>query len=398
MEFLQRLVSIPTVNPPGDRYQECVRFLQSSLEALGLKTQLFKVPDDQVRTVLPSGDAWPRYNLIARWDLGKEKTVHFNAHYDVVPVSGSWRFPPFSGSVQDGVLYGRGAADMKGSISALFHALRACSDGKLNPSCNLEVSLVCDEEIGGRFGAGYVAENKLTDADYVVVCEGASGNQIGVGHNGVLWLSIELKGKAAHASRPHKGRNAFDQMTSLGVRLQDYRRQIQDRAFTSPEGNVLRPTLSLGGTFGQSNGGKTNIVPSDAWFTLDRRLLPIERVSQVEEELREFVIEAGREIEEFDATIVSTLAIDSYCLDHRSPLPQALAGIVASVRDCSPGFSHTPGFTDAHYFGNTLGIPTVGYGSGGSNYHGVNEQVKIDDLLTTSQIYAEFMERGILES
>ncbi len=398
MEFLRRLVGFPTVNPPGDCYRECVEFLESNLEGLGLETEIFKVPNKKIDDILSPGDAYPRYNLLARRDFGKDKTIHFNAHYDVVPVSGSWRFPPFSAAVDHGVLFGRGSADMKGSIAALFHALRACREEKLKPAFNLEVSLVCDEEIGGRFGSGYVAENNLTDANFVVVCEGASGNQVGVGHNGVLWLSIDLKGKAAHASRPHKGRNAFDQMTSIGVRLQEYGRRIQERKFMSPGGKEMHPTLTLGGTFGQCEGGKTNIVPSDAWFTLDRRVLPTERVLEVKQELEEFINEAGLEIEEFEAEITSILAIDSYCLDHHSPLPQSLARTVASVRGCSTEYSHTPGFTDAHYFGSTLGIPTVGYGSGGSNYHGVDEQVRIDDLLTTSRVYAEFIEKGVTDS
>ena len=398
VEFLQDLVSIPTVNPPGRSYKECVTFLKSSLDSLGFETQVFKVPDDKIKHVLPTKDKYSRYNLFAKWNLGKKKTVHFNAHYDVVPVSGSWMYPPFSGHSEKGVLYGRGAADMKGSVSALIYALGAFREKKFKPSFNIEVSFVCDEETGGQFGTGFITESGLTNADYVVVCEGASGDQIGVGHNGVLWLTIEIRGKAAHASRPQKGRNAFDQLTALGVRLHDYGLKISDRGYTSPDGVQMSPTLSLGGTFGQSEGGKTNIVPGDAWFTLDRRLIPFEDISQVEGEIKNFVAEVGREIKDFDATVTSNLAISPYRLDYRSPLPQALACIVASVRNCSPKFSHTPGFTDAHYFGNGLCIPTVGYGTGGSNYHGVDEQIKINDLLTTSRVYAEFMERGIPES
>ncbi|AWT59632.1 MAG: Succinyl-diaminopimelate desuccinylase [Candidatus Moanabacter tarae] len=394
VEHLKQLVSIPTVNPPGRSYKECVTFLKTSLESIGFETQVFKVPDDKIRNILPTKDKYSRYNLFAKWNLGKKKTIHFNAHYDVVPVSGSWMYPPFSGHVEKGVLYGRGAADMKGSISALIYALGAFNAEKLKPSFNIEVSFVCDEEIGGLFGTGFIKEMALTNADYVIVCEGASGNRIGVGHNGVLWLTIQLRGKTAHASRPQRGRNAFDQLTALGVQLHDYLRKISARGYTSPDGVKMNPTLSLGGTFGQAEGGKTNIVPGDAWFTLDRRLLPTEDIPQVEGEIRDYVTKVGRDIKDFDATITSTLAINPYRLDHRSPLPQALACIVASIRNCSPKFSHTPGFTDAHYFGNGLSIPTVGYGTGGSNYHGVNEQVEINDLLTTSRVYAEFMDRG----
>ena len=91
LEMLQDMVRVPTVNPPGEDYREMVDLLSAQSREAGLTVEIHQVPDKEVRALLGTAD-YPRYNLIARWDVGAEKTVHFNAHYDVVPVSGAWRF------------------------------------------------------------------------------------------------------------------------------------------------------------------------------------------------------------------------------------------------------------------------------------------------------------------
>ena len=85
---LQELVRIPTVNPPGDKYAEIVDLLDEKCRALGMQTRIVPVPEAEAVKVVPHADVYPRMNLIAKWNLGAEKTVHFNAHFDVVPVSG----------------------------------------------------------------------------------------------------------------------------------------------------------------------------------------------------------------------------------------------------------------------------------------------------------------------
>ncbi|MFB3041750.1 MAG: acetylornithine deacetylase, partial [Candidatus Poribacteria bacterium] len=75
---LQELVRIPTVNPPGNHYAELVGLLDERCRRLGMKTQIVHVPLDEAQKVVPHADSHPRMNLIARWDVGAEKTVHFN--------------------------------------------------------------------------------------------------------------------------------------------------------------------------------------------------------------------------------------------------------------------------------------------------------------------------------
>ena len=82
-------------------------------------------------------------------------------------------------------------------------------------------------------------------------------------------------------------------------------------------------------------------------------------------------------------------------VDQEETLPVAFSGAVQSVRRHAVAFRVTSGFTDLHYFVHDLGLPGVGYGVNGQNVHGVDERVRIRDLVQTSKVYAEFMMRGL---
>ena len=389
-KFLGDLVRIATVNPPGEKYRECVEFLDRRLKNLGFESRILAVPTKELIRHNSDYARYPRYNILAYWDTGSEKTIHFNAHYDVVPVSGSWTEDPFSGAIRGGQVHGRGSADMKGSIAAYLNAVQAIQELQISPAYNLEISFVCDEETGGHLGARYLTETTPLRADYVIVGEGAHGKPVGVGHNGVIWLKVSLHGQSAHASRPADGKNAFEATAQLVSGLEDYRQKISERSFDLGDGRPMRPTLCVGGTFGQGDGAKTNIVPSLAWFTLDRRVLPNENIEEAEAELIAAVELAGESVNA-RVEIDPEHRAGAYFTDPGGPLPKAFSTSVSSVLKGSVKPFVTPGFTDARFFGTDLKLPTIGYGPGGVRYHAPNEAVSIDALLKTSLIYADFL-------
>ena len=106
---LKRLVEIPTVNPPGRDYDAITGYLTRELGRIGLNARRFTIPGKMLRAALPADQHdYPRYNVLGKLKSpGAPKTVHFNAHFDVVPVSGTWRHGnPFSGAVEKGLIYG----------------------------------------------------------------------------------------------------------------------------------------------------------------------------------------------------------------------------------------------------------------------------------------------------
>lgn len=393
--LLQSLVRIPTVNPPGDNYAEIVGLLEAKCQELGMQTQVVPVPTDYANEFISNADSHPRLNLIARWDVGAEKTVHFNGHFDVVPVAGDWRFPPFDGECHDDWLYGRGADDMKDAIAALLFAMQSLQETGTKPMFNIECSFTCDEETGGDLGAGYIVKQGLVNADYVVNCEGGGGMNIGNGHNGVLWLDIAVKGKAAHGSQPHKGINAFEKTAELVTALQRLKRDLKSstRAFTLPDDSKRHPTLNIGGTFRGTDGDKINTVPANVTFSIDRRITPNETLRFAELELRDTISTACEYYTGLNADIQTLLQIEPCLTDEKTPFAQAFAKVVQKVRYNKPQFKTTTGFTDLHFFVNS-GLPGIGYGPRGEGGHAIDERVHIPDLVRTATIYATFMARA----
>ncbi|HCL28026.1 MAG TPA: acetylornithine deacetylase [Candidatus Latescibacteria bacterium] len=397
-QMLARMVKIATVNPPGLDYRAMVEHLRDRLHTLDMATTVHRVPDADV-TAAGVDPACPRYNVIARWDVGARRTVHFNAHYDVVPVApADWKMAPFSGKIQGGWLYGRGAGDMKGSIVALLGALEALQATGRTPAVNVEVSFTADEETGGALGAGWIVQRGLVQADYAIECEGASGSRVGVGHNGVLWLEVQVEGKAAHASSPDRGVNAFEKMSLMVHHLQTLKKRLSStsRRWRGPDGHPRQPTINVGGVFGGGEGQKVNTVPSAAHFTIDRRLVPGENLAAAEAELVQTLAEAARRA---DARhhVQALLRIEPCVVNAQAELPVAFARSVRSVRRHTADFRVTTGFTDLHYFVEDLGLPGIGYGVGGERAHGADERVSVRDLVQTARTYAHFLVRGVEE-
>ena len=397
---LQEMIRVPTVNPPGKDYRKMVDLLGRHCQQLGMGVEIHRVPSKLVEKVIGTGGHFPRYNLVARWDVGAPLSVHFNAHYDVVPAMGSWKFgDPFEPGIKDGVIYGRGSGDMKGSIAALLMAVEALQKTGRKPVFNVECSFTADEETGGELGAGYVVRQGLVGADFAVVCEGAAGTRVGCGHNGVLWLEINVLGKSAHAASPSAGINAFEAMVELVHKLRDFKSELdvparQYRDFT---GARRSPTINIGGVFAGSEGDKVNTVPARASFSIDRRILPNETIVQAERELRLFLQRAAAKRRGLRYQVRAPLRIAPCVVDPGDLLPRSFAAAVQAVRRHPADFRSISGFTDLHYFVEEGGIPGVGYGVHGQNGHAIDERVKLHDVLQTSKVYAEFMLRGIRE-
>ena len=391
---LRHLVGISTVNPPGENYEPITAWLTRELTNLGLQTRRFTIPRTLLRQSLPSEQhAFSRFNVLGKLPVrGAGKTIHFNAHYDVVPVSGRWRHSnPFSGAVDGGWIYGRGTADMKGSIASLLMALQALRATRATPRLNVEVSFTADEETDSALGTGWLVHHAPIRPDYAIVMEGGEEHRICCGHNGTLWLEVTVHGLAAHGSKPEAGINAFERMSALTLALGDYQRLLARRTFVTPEKVLMRPTLNVGGVFAAGPGGKINTVPALASFTIDRRVLAVETHAAAERDLRAFLAAAARKIPRCRIT-VTKISENFACFSPPThPFFAAMAACVAGVRRQPAVFNVSTGFNDMHFFSHYFKIPTLGYGPGGRREHAVDESAKVRELLASAKIYAELL-------
>lgn len=392
--LLRALVAVPTINPPGVDYGVITDRLVKELQASGLKARRHPIPAALLKRALPPElHAFPRYNVLGfRAAKGARKTIHFNAHYDVVPVSGTWRHgSPFTGRIEDGWIHGRGTADMKGSIASLLFALRALRVTGTEPLMNVEVSFTADEETDSALGAGWVVEHAPIRPDYAVVMEGGEGSTVCCGHNGVVWLNVTVHGRAAHGSRPERGVNALEKMSALVLALEEHKRALARRTFKAPDGQVLVPTLNVGGVFASGPGGKINTVPAEASFSIDRRVTAVESVESAERELRAFLAKAAAAIPQCRITVAKVS--DNHPCYHapNHPFFGAMAGAVRQVRRRPSKFGVSTGFNDMHFFAHHLKIPTLGYGPGGERIHAVDERARVRDLVDSAKIYARLL-------
>ena len=391
---LRKLIGISTVNPPGENYDLITAGLTRELAELGLKAQRFPIPTAWLKRSLPAVQhAFPRFNVLGKLAVrGAKQSLHFNAHYDVVPVSGKWKHgSAFSGAVEKGWMYGRGTADMKGSIASLLMALEAMQATGTTPQLNIEVSFTADEETDSALGTGWLVRHAPIKPDYAVVMEGGEGPTVCCGHNGVVWLEVTVHGKPAHGSMPERGINALEKMAALVLGLEGHKRELARRKFKTPEGKIMVPTINVGGVFGCGEGAKINTVPATATFTIDRRVLAIEDHAMAERELRAALAAAAKKIPECRISVLKISENFACFTPPEHPFFAAMAETVARVRRAPAKFNVSTGFNDMHFFASELKIPTLGYGPGGVDYHGVDERAKVKELISSAKIYAELM-------
>ena len=392
VRFLQQIVRLDTVNPPGHNYGEITALLVTTLRDIGLEARRVTVPRSIQKKTQPELLDYPRYNVLAKWDTGAKKTVHFNAHFDVVPVSGKWRHgSPFNPAIEKGWMYGRGTSDMKGAIASIIFGLKALKATGTKPNFNVEVSFCADEETDSTLGTGWVTQREKIQADYAIVGEGGEGDAVCCGHNGVVWLNVHVHGKAAHGSIPQRGINALEKMSALVLALDAYKRELARKKFRSPDGRVMVPTMNLGGVFAAGEGGKVNTVPAAASFTIDRRVLPVETVAVAERDLRAFLKKAAAKIPQCRITIEKISHNHSCYRDPGTPFAAALKASVARVRRRPAQFTVSTGFNDMHFFANERRLPTLGYGPGGQNYHAIDERAKLKYLVEAATIYSDVL-------
>lgn len=380
VDLLTRLISIPTVAPGGEHYEEAAELLAKELSTLGLEVEVKRVPSDYQSSKCKGASPNPRFIVFARRP-SQGPRLHINGHYDVVPGGPGWTVTdPFKPLVKDGAVYGRGASDMKGGVAAAMGALKLLSLHGYEPKLSLEVAFVPDEEIGGQCGTGYLVEHLERVPEYVMLPEPSGLESPWQGHRGVLWAKVVVKGLSAHGSMPWTGKNAF----LLGAQLALELHRLMSSLYSSrrskyriepPEASM--PTAMIGGEAGVPGGGKTNQVPGEFYFTIDRRLIPEENSKAAFEELRAVASWASQQLGidyELRAEHVMEPAINE-----PGELYEALkrAAAYAGVQLREPKVS--AGGLDMWYY-TIKGSKALAYGPYAHNIHGPNEFVPIEEL------------------
>ena len=424
VQLEQDMVRIPTVNtgfmPTGNETELC-QYIENWLAEDGIASETIE-------------SAPGRGNIIASLEgTSAQAGLMFMSHLDVVPVEEEekWRFPPFSATIADGRIFGRGATDCKALLTCQMIAMRILKRNGVRLRDSLILASCADEEHGGRYGFGWMADNhpeKL--AAPMAVNEGggypieAAGNLtylLGVGEKGRLQLEIDVRGSSAHASTPWQGSNALFGLSEVVKRIEAYEAErdtstslfqhlsvfaIEDRPEPANIDQIIADTedsqppvrVDHAGAFTHDHHPHNDLVaassptacPESVRLTCDVRTLPHQDEAYVRQEL-ENILEGIPGVE---------IDIDYMSIPNASPFETELAERIKRQHRLWPSErddiqwvpSLSTGFTDSRF---TRNLGTTTYGMVGShpdddpmlaNIHGTDESVGIESLVSGSRI------------
>ena len=416
------LVKIPSVNtgfmPTGDETPVC-EYVRDFLAEDGIDSEIL-------------GRTPERGNIIAQIEgRNSDARLMFMSHTDVVPVEEEekWMFPPFSAQIHDGRIYGRGASDCKGLLAAQIMAMRLIKRNNITLRDSLVLCSGADEEHGGRYGFGWLAENypeKIT-APFAVnegggtPIEAAGGLTyiLGVGEKGRLQIEFTVKGVSAHASVPWQGTNALYRLSQVLGRIENYEaeRDTSTSLFAhlsnfaiehrpSPENvdeiieevrdenprfaSMLTALSRMTITPTMINGGvKSNSVPEQINITCDVRTLPHQNDDYLRGELNKIIEGIPGVTYEIDYMAVpNSSEFDTELTEHI----QGATALALERDDIQWVPAISTGFTDSRF---TRPLNVITYGFSGSHpdddpmlsrAHGTDESIGIASLISGTKI------------
>jgi acetylornithine deacetylase/succinyl-diaminopimelate desuccinylase-like protein len=386
VELLRALLRFDTTNPPGSE-RACIEWIAGQLDVAGIAfSQHGRTPE--------------RPNLVARLPgRGEAPPLLLYGHVDVVPTDGqNWTHPPFSATIDQGFVWGRGALDMKGAVAMMLATMFRLKGERMKPPGDIVLAVVSDEEAGGIEGAGFLVEHHFGLFEGIRHALGELGGftqhvagrrfyPIMVAEKQFCRVRMRVRGESGHGSIPVRG-GAIGRLGTILRRLDRQplpvhvtpvaRQMITTMARHLPpaQGLVLRslllPPLTdrllprlgvLGGNLSAilhntatptiiEAGAKVNVIPGEAVIELHARILPGQTVDDLVRELRAVIRE--------EVEIETEPGPPSPALPDMSQF-EMLGGI---LREADPGAIPLPfllpAVTDARHF-TRLGIQTYGF-------------------------------------
>jgi acetylornithine deacetylase/succinyl-diaminopimelate desuccinylase family protein len=363
-DLTARLVEIESINPdvvPGGSGETAVaRFVAEWCERAGLEV-----------SVVDAAAGRPNVIAVARGS-GGGRALMLNAHMDTVGVAGMRE--PFTPRREDGRLYGRGAYDMKGSLASCM--LAVAEVGRRQLAGDVVLTAVADEEYAS---VGTEAVARSLEAAAAIVTE-PTEMRVAVAHRGFVGVEIETKGRAAHGSLPDLGLDAIAKMGPVLVAIEKL-----DKALRAHPGHRYLGSGSIHASLIEG-GQEFSSYPAHCVLQAERRTIPGESVSAVEEELRTLLGEAAAQDPDFAANLRVVVAREPFEVGEDEPVVELVRRHAARVLGSEPELVGVPFWADSALLAGA-GIPTVLLGPSGAGAHAEIEWVDIGDLERCIEIY-----------
>jgi len=358
---LIRIPSVVNVHPE----QAIASFVADFLHKSGVTVEM--------ETVLPE-----RPNVIGRVGAGSGKRLLFNAHMDVVPPGNGWTCDPFGAELRDGVIYGRGAVDDKGSLAAMLAATVALARNGVTLNGQLVMCAVVDEENCSQ-GSKHLMQHLRGDIG--IVGEPTNGDIV-IAHKGSLRPMLRTTGRVAHTSQPEAGINAISKMAKVVQAIDEFHLELRQR--THPLTGAASAAIS------KIHGGEqSNVIPDTCTALLDRRLIPGEQEADAIAELEALFASLNQQDPDLrvqiDHLVPTTGGPAQTPAD--SPMAQLASACAEDVLGSKPQLTGLSGACDMVHLVNA-GVQAVVFGPGDPNQaHKPDEHIAVDDLVRCARVY-----------
>ncbi len=374
--FMQDIVRIPSLSSQEGNVIERIR---KEMEELGY---------DEVWTD-------PMGNLIGRIGTGP-RVIALDGHVDVVDVGDRslWDREPYSGEVENGVLYGRGASDMKGGVASSVYAGALIRQRGVPEGVTVLVTATVQEEDCDGLCWQYIANEDGIRPELVVITEPTS-LRVYRGHRGRMEMEVHTSGVSCHGSAPERGVNAVYKMADIIADVASLNERLEPRA---PLG---KGTVTISEI--RSTSPSLCAVADGCTIHLDRRLTigETEETSVAEIEALPSVQAAGATVTVLDYAVPSYTGLQyptrkyypTWELPENAPGTQAALAAHRSAFDEDAQIGFWVFSTNAVATAGMLGIPTIGFGPGHEKFaHAPNEQVETEHLVRAAAFYVALVD------
>ena len=380
-----------------DQRQEVTKFLRDLIAIRSLSSQeeqvIGRIREEMERCRFDEITVDGMGNILGRMGHGK-RVIAMDAHVDTVDVGNRehWKVDPFVGAERDGIVYGRGACDMKGALASIVYGARIIKDLALEEDYTLYVvGSVQEEDCDGLCWQYIINEDGLRP-DVVVIAEPTN---LGIyrGHRGRMEIEVRTEGISCHGSAPERGVNAVYKMAPIVLDIE----RLNDRLTGEPflgKGTVTIAEI-------RSTSPSLCAVADSSTIHLDRRLAATDTLESTVREIRELpsVRVASADVVVLDYAVKSWRGL-VYPTKKYYPtwlLPESHPALACGVRTFQRLFGTSPDVGRWVFSTNGVAvmglhdIPCIGFGPGNEIYaHMATEQIPVEHLVKASAWYAAF--------
>ena len=393
VQLLSELVACPSLSGQEGEVQLLV---ERTLAELGLEVE--RVPldtesmQDNPMFSPPCDPDNGRFSLIAKHvpDVSVGNSVLFNGHVDVVPTGphSMWSSPPFSPTVRNRRLYGRGSGDMKAGIVSAIIAYKALREAGYAPAAPVFFNTVLEEENTGNGTLSSVLAG--ANADAVIIPEPHNETMLAA-HIGVFWMQIVLSGKPMHAMIASAGVNPID--VGILIRAELKAIEAEWNALSCRHPAYVDHAHPINFNLGKIQGGEwTSSLPCTCTMDVRIGVFPGRDMAQAKAEVEHRV----RAVVEPYRSLALRVTFRGFhapgCeLDLATPPMRLLAKSHAAIHGVEPKQTVSTAVCDARHFALMLGTPVTCYGPDADSIHGIDESVSIDSMMRVTTVFAIFM-------